>query len=118
MDHITHGELSSPWDMEQEMQNYLVKAVVALLREAKPFGSNREQEEEVRRNDHVNKQNSNENPSRFFSGSPEDDAGVGDRRAGENGFSRQNEKPGNCKMFAITINVKSNTFFVKLFANN
>ena len=48
MDHISHGELSSPWDMEQEMQNYLVKAVVALLREAKPFGSNREQEEEVK----------------------------------------------------------------------
>ncbi len=49
MDHITHGLLPSPWDMEQETQNYLVKAVVGLLQEARPFGSNREQEESHRR---------------------------------------------------------------------
>ncbi len=33
----------------QETQNYLVKAVVGLLQEARPFGSSREQEESHRR---------------------------------------------------------------------
>jgi len=49
MDHITHAALPSPWDMDQETQNYLVKAVVSLLQEARPFGSNREQGETTRR---------------------------------------------------------------------
>ena len=51
MDHIIHSTLPSPWDMDQETQNYLVKAVVSLLKEARPFGSssNREQEEAHRR---------------------------------------------------------------------
>lgn len=51
MDHIVHGAPPSPWDMEFETQNYLVKAVVSLLQEARPFGSSsgKEQEEAHRR---------------------------------------------------------------------
>ena len=39
------------WEMEPETQSYLVKAVVGLLQEAKPFGSRfgSEQEEAHRR---------------------------------------------------------------------
>ena len=49
--HVTHCSLSSPWEMEAETQNYLVKAVVGLLQEAVPFGSgkSRDQEEAHRR---------------------------------------------------------------------
>ncbi len=39
MGHIIHAEPPSPWDMDYETQNYLVKAVVSLLQEARPFGS-------------------------------------------------------------------------------
>eukprot|EP00094_Tigriopus_californicus_P000131 TCALIF_00127-PA protein Name:"Similar to UNC79 Protein unc-79 homolog (Homo sapiens)" AED:0.02 eAED:0.04 QI:0/0/0/0.66/0.5/0.33/3/0/2591 len=49
MDHIIHSKISSPWDMEQEIQNYFVKAVISLLQEAKPFGSNKEFEDAHRR---------------------------------------------------------------------
>ena len=38
-DHVIHSSLTSPWEMEPETQNYLVKAVISLLKEAKPFGS-------------------------------------------------------------------------------
>ena len=38
-DHVVHACLASPWDMEAETQNYLVKAVIGLLQEAVPFGS-------------------------------------------------------------------------------
>lgn len=43
--------MPSPWEMEAETQNYLVKAVVGLLQEAVPFGSgkSRDQEEAHRR---------------------------------------------------------------------
>ena len=49
--HATHSTLPSPWDMEAETQNYLVKAVVGLLQEAVPYGSskNRDQEEAHRK---------------------------------------------------------------------
>ena len=48
---VTHNSLPSPWEMEAETQNYLVKAVVGLLQEAVPFGSgkSRDQEEAHRR---------------------------------------------------------------------
>ena len=51
MDHVIHGPPPPVWEMEPEMQSYLVKAVVSLLQEAKPFGSRfgSEQEEAHRR---------------------------------------------------------------------
>ena len=39
MDHVIHGPPPPVWGMEPETQSYLVKAVVSLLQEAKPFGS-------------------------------------------------------------------------------
>ncbi|XP_031621809.1 protein unc-79 homolog isoform X2 [Contarinia nasturtii] len=36
-DHIVHKSLSSAWQMEPEMQTYMVEAVISLLREAKPL---------------------------------------------------------------------------------
>jgi hypothetical protein len=50
-DHVIHASIPTPWEMEPETQNYLVKAVVALLQEALPFGSGktRDQEETHRR---------------------------------------------------------------------
>ena len=39
-DHIIYSpSIQTPWDMEPETQNYLVKAVVSLLQEAKPYGA-------------------------------------------------------------------------------
>ena len=57
MDHVIHGPPPPVWEMEPETQSYLVKAVVSLLQEAKPFGSRfgSEQEEAHRRTMQVQK---------------------------------------------------------------
>ena len=40
VDHVLYNAtIPIPWDMQPETQNYLVKAVVSLLQEARPYGS-------------------------------------------------------------------------------
>ncbi|XP_066975472.1 protein unc-79 homolog isoform X11 [Macrobrachium rosenbergii] len=37
-DHIVHTTIGSPWEMEPQMQNFTIEAIVSLLNEAQPFG--------------------------------------------------------------------------------
>ncbi|CAB4070119.1 UNC79 [Lepeophtheirus salmonis] len=45
-DHVIHVPLTSPWELEPETQNYLVKAIISLLKEARPFGSGKRTDKE------------------------------------------------------------------------
>ncbi|XP_064117132.1 protein unc-79 homolog isoform X3 [Macrobrachium nipponense] len=37
-DHIVHTTIGSPWEMDPQMQNFTIEAIVSLLNEAQPFG--------------------------------------------------------------------------------